>query len=142
MVKKEKGSPTRSGNLKHWSPDETASLAEALGLLFDGQKQYGKNTAQLENMVKLFAWVLKDYPIERVMFGIGEYVKRNGDIPTPSDVVKIIDPPIDPWKPDWNYAQSLRKIKQEQGPFGLDQEEADYLGKCDEYAKKSAREDQ
>lgn len=38
-------------------------------------------------------WVLADYPMQRILDAMAEYVKRKSDIPAPADIVNIIDPP-------------------------------------------------
>ena len=117
------------------TPDDHAKIAEVLALLFDGQKQFGKNSEQLESMIKLFRWVMKDYPIEKIMFGLAEYVRRNSDIPTPSDIIKIIDPPIEQWKPDKSYYIKLQEILKISNfsAYALSDEERDYVNKYEEY---------
>lgn len=115
--------------------EDTENLSSALALLFDGQKQFGKNSEQLENMIKLFCWVMKDYPLEKIMNGLAEYVRKNSDIPTPSDIIKIIDPPREEWKPDKAYYIRLQEILKASNfsAYAWSDEEKDYVNKYEEY---------
>lgn len=44
-------------------------------------------------MVEGFCFFLSDYPMPVILGALGQYVRAHSDIPTPSDLVKIIDPP-------------------------------------------------
>lgn len=123
-----------------WNPLEKANFASAISRVFDLQKQFGKQTAQLENIVEGFAWVLKDYPVEKVIWGLGQYMKTHSDIPTPSDICKIIDPKPPQWVPDKQLYFKLQQILKEQGPFGLDHEEIEYCKRYENYMIKAGRE--
>lgn len=137
-MKKESVLPIKSdAKLELWSADDQAKLAEAIGLVFDGQKQFGKTSEQLENMVKLFCWVLKPYPLADVMNGLAQYVSQHSDLPTPSDIVKIIDPKPEPFAPDWGYYKRLQKAIEE-GRFVGDEEKR-YMRMCEEHSLAKAR---
>lgn len=123
-----------------WKPIDKASFASAISRVFDLQKQFGKTTAQLENIVEGFAWVLKDYPVEKVIWGLGQYMKINCDIPTPSDICKIIDPRPPQWVPDKQMYYKLQQILKEQGPYGLDNDEIEYCKRYETYMLKAGRE--
>ncbi|MFZ0270974.1 MAG: hypothetical protein WAL34_03905 [Acidobacteriaceae bacterium] len=110
-----------------------------IGQVFDMQKQFGKSPDQIEGMVRGFCWVLKDYPVDAVIEGVGQYLKFNADMPSPSDIVKIIDPQPTPWKPDKAYYVSLKKIFAEQGPYGLDADEIEYIRRYEEFMRNELR---
>jgi hypothetical protein len=121
--------------VKPWAAEEKASLAVVIGRVFDLQKQFGKTTGQLENIVAGFCWALGSYAVDRVIWGFGQYVLQNSDMPTPADIVKIIDPKPEPWRPDKAYYIKLQQIYKEQGPFGLDAEEIEYVQKYEEHMR-------
>jgi hypothetical protein len=139
VAKKASGS-LKSSDARPWTGDEQAALAEAMGLMLDGQKQFGKKPEQLENIVKLFCWVLKPYSIELVMAGLSKYMAEHSDIPTPSDIVKIIDPKPPEWRPDKAYYIRLQQIYKEQGPYGLDTDEIEYIRRYESHMKRELKE--
>jgi hypothetical protein len=112
-----------------WTPDDKASLATEIGRVFDVQKQFGKTTAQLANVIEGFCWAMKPYPAEHVIWGFSQYILNHSDMPTPSDIVKLIDPKPPAFKPDAPYYISLKKIHKEQGPYGLTLEEIEYVSR-------------
>lgn len=123
-----------------WKPEEKAKLAVVIGQVFDMQKQFGKTTGQLENIIVGFCWALADYDPALVIDGLGEYIRNNSDMPTPADIVKLIDPKPPAWKPDKPYYISLKKIHDEQGPYGLDNDEIEYIRRYEEHMRQEMRE--
>lgn len=122
-----------------WNPQDKAQLASVIGKVFDLQKQFGKTTTQLENIIDGFCWALQDYPLSEIIRGFGVYIKRNSDMPTPSDIVAIIDPIKQPWKPDKAYYISLKDIHKTQGPYGLNDDEIEYIQAYEAYMKNERR---
>lgn len=110
-----------------------------LGQICELQKQYGKTAANLETLVDGFLWVLADYPMDVILNALAKYVKRNPDIPAPADIVNLIDPLKQEWKPDWPAYIALKKRVQRDGyfPYGKEKE---FLKLCDDYAIKRALE--
>lgn len=104
-------SGTRKGSVSQQStlhkPSEKQALALALSKVCALQKQYGKTQAELETLVEGFCWVLGGYPMERILDALAQYVRRNSDIPAPSDLANIIDPP--PQEISAAYYISLRE---------------------------------
>lgn len=141
LVEKKGNVSTTSTGLEVRSlPDkDKATLALVLGQLFDAQKLYGKEPGQLRNAVELFSWVLADYPIERIVWGVGQYLKTRNDIPAPSDIVKIIDP--EPPKKEWDksFYIRLQQIFRDQGPYGLNKEEFEYIRGYEENVLRTHR---
>jgi hypothetical protein len=118
----------KSSGLKtqNWTTDEKVAVAEAIGQVFDLQKQFGKNAGQLQTIIGGFCWALQRYSAERVLWALGEYILRKPDMPTPYDIRQIIDPIVEPIKFDKAYYIQLKKLREEQGPYALTQEEEDY----------------
>lgn len=125
-----------------WTKNDKSQLALCLGQIFDLQKQFGKTTSQLENIISGFCWVLDGYELSLVITGIAEYAKRNSDIPTPSDIVKIIDPQPEKFKPDWNYYRTLKDLVKDGGPFAIGTDEQEYISACETYSLTNLRENQ
>lgn len=115
-----------------WAQNEVGDLATIITHTFDLQKQYGKQAGQLENVVKGFCWALKGYSAEIVINAFGTYILRHSDMPTPSDIVKIIDPQPDPFKPDWSIYNRYKKLKEE-SKYALNQDEEDYMLACEDF---------
>lgn len=55
------------------------------------QRQYGKTEKELETLVDGFIWALEGYLIDDVMKALKHFVRADPNIPTPSDVIKIIE---------------------------------------------------
>jgi hypothetical protein len=119
---------------------EKRQLLAALSKVCALQKQYGKSATDLETLVEGFLWVLGNYPMNEILLGIAEYVKRNSDIPAPADIVKIIDPPKQEWKPDWAVYITLKKRIQQDGYYPYS-DEREFLKRCDAYAVNRALSD-
>jgi len=134
MAKKGTELQTKSSEVKPWADDERARLAKVLCNVFDLQKQYGKTTAQLENVVAGFCWALQAYQVNVVIEGIKRYVLQKSDMPTPADIRQIIDPIVEPWKPDWSIYNRFKKLREEQGPYALSEEEIEYMKSCEAYS--------
>lgn len=119
-----------------WQPAEKASIARVIGRVFDLQKQYGKTTSQLETIVDGFLWALAGYSVEQVTDGFRKYISRKSDMPTPADIINIIDPIKEPWRPDKSYYIKLQEIFKREGPYGLGQDEIDYIYAYEDYMRK------
>lgn len=124
---------------KIWNPQEKASLAVTIGRVFDLQKQYGKTTSQLENLVEGFCWALKPYSLDRIIDAFGEYILTHADMPTPYDIRQIIDPVEKPWTPDRSYYITLKKLFDNEGAFGLTTDEMEYIQKYENHMLKASR---
>lgn len=98
------------------------------------QRQYGKTQGELETLVEGFAWALADYAPEQVIAALGQHIRSSPNIPTPSEIIAIIDPPKEPFKPDWSYYNHLLALTKEQGPYAVTQYEADYLAACERHS--------
>lgn len=97
-------------------------LAKVFAKICSLQKQFGKTEAELKTLVDGFVWMLGDQPALKVFEAIKQYVLRNNDIPTPSDVMNIIDPPKEEHK--WCVVTFLDiKRRKREGQFVMDHEE-------------------
>lgn len=70
----------------------TDLLAQTYALL----KKYGEKADQAELRDKGFQWILGDYPIKKIEIAFREYLKTGKDIPTPADILAILDPKTQP----------------------------------------------
>lgn len=61
---------------------------------FDTMKLYGKEPEQLGALCRVFKRVLGEYPWYLIECGFEDYLKRNDEMPTPADIVNLIDPPL------------------------------------------------
>lgn len=119
-----------------WTPSDKATLAEVIGSVFDLQKRYGKQVGQLENIIKGFCWALSPYDPQKVIEGFADYIRSHSDMPTPYDIRQIIDPIKEPWRPDKSYYIKLQEIFKKEGPYGLGQDEIDYIQAYESYMRK------
>lgn len=98
---------------------------------FDALNTYGKTPDQLANATLMFVNILKDYPMDKVISAFGSWMRRSSTMPTPADIVNIIDPP--PPKPDWAAYVAIRQKIRDGYTFVMDEERA-YLRYCERYS--------
>lgn len=136
-LKKEEGSQKNIAlkALPSWSSNDKAELSIVIGQIFDMQKQFGKTTGQLENVINGFCFVLSEYDPKKVFWGLAQYLKEHNDIPTPSDIVKIIDPKPPEWKPDKSYYIKLQQLEKEYGKYALNDDEIDYCRRYEDHMR-------
>lgn len=67
-------------------------------MCFDTLNVYGKEPEQLGNITKLFQLILGRFQISQVEFAFAKYLETHSVMPTPADIVKIIEPPVEPRK--------------------------------------------
>lgn len=127
-------SPQSIAPLPTWKMADKATLSQALSRVCALQRQYGKTQGELETLVEGFAWALADYAPEQVIAALGQHIRSSPNIPTPSEIIAIIDPPKEPFKPDWSYYNHLLALTKEQGPYAVTQYEADYLAACERHS--------
>lgn len=90
-------------------------------------------------LVEGFAWALADHDTADVINAIGIYVRKNPNIPTPSEIIAIINPPIPPFKPDWAFYNRLVGMIKESGAYAVTSEELDYINACEAHSKDAFR---
>lgn len=71
-------------------------LAEILSQICALQKNYGKTQTELETLVEGFSWALAGYSMRQIIPAMRKYVLNNSDIPSPSDIIRIIEKPNEP----------------------------------------------
>ena len=71
-----------------------------------------------------FQWMLEDYTIEEVTDAFKQYLKVGKEIPTPADIIEILDPTVKPLCPRM-YSSLVARSKK--GKFELTWEEWKYI---------------
>lgn len=94
------------------SPQAQDELTRLLSQTFASQKTYGDKAQMMEFRDGMFQLVLANYSFARIREAFIEHVRRNPDLPTPSDIVNHIDPPK-PALSAVTYAMLRRKIEHE-----------------------------
>jgi hypothetical protein len=74
-------------------------LANSIEVFYDTLRTYGKDAGQMENLTKMFRWALADYPYAKIKEAMVFYAKHYSEMPTPADIISIIErngkPPFD-----------------------------------------------
>ena len=90
-------------------------------ICFDTLDTFGKEPEQLKNLEGAFQMVLGRFSIEQVEDAFRVYMEAKTTMPKPADIVKIIEPPVEPRK--WCGATFIDiRRRQREGQFILDQE--------------------
>lgn len=87
-------------------------------------KKYGEAADVTAMRDAGFQWMLGEYPIEKVRNAFRQYLKTGKEIPTPADIIEILDPSAKP-KCGQVYARLLSLSRT--GPFSLTTAENEYL---------------
>lgn len=84
--------------------------------------------------MEAFSWALSGYPIELILEGMRAYLRTAGNvtIPTPSEIIAIIDPPKPRFKPDWAVYISI-KNRMRSDDYVMPKER-EYVKQCDDFA--------
>jgi len=69
--------------------------------------------------------------MDKIVSAFGSWMRRSSTMPTPADIVNIIDPP--PPKPDWVVYVAIRQKIRDGYTFVMDEERA-YLRYCERYS--------
>lgn len=68
-------------------------------MFYDTLKIYGKSPEQMENVTKMFSFVLADYSYDKIQGALVYYAKHYNEMPAPADIATIIErghkPPFD-----------------------------------------------
>lgn len=110
------------------SKADQQDLAILLTQCYDALKVYGKEPEQLDNLIKMFILVLGDYIYSDIKNAFKVYLKTNTSMPTPADIVNIIEPP--PPKIDWALYIEFKKRLRE-GVVYVSSEEKEFLRMCE-----------
>jgi hypothetical protein len=92
---------------------------------------YGKTPDQLTDACVVFVNLLKPYPMGEVIKAFGEYMRRHTVMPTPADIIAIIDPPAP--TPDWAAFVSIKQRMQDSYQFVSDKDRQ-YVRWCEGYS--------
>lgn len=76
----------------NWTDAEKTEIAKVLSVMAVIQKSYGREI-DVKNTVKAWEFVMNDYSANQVLSAMQAYMRQSNDIPSPSDLIKIIDPP-------------------------------------------------
>lgn len=95
---------------------------------FDGLKLYGKEPEQIENTVKLFRMVLADFPSDKIQSAFVTHLQRSSEMPTPSDIVQLINRGN---KPAFDKAVYIRLEKK--GYDARSRDEDEYMKEYEEF---------
>ncbi|MBO0358613.1 hypothetical protein J0X19_11710 [Hymenobacter sp. BT186] len=71
-----------------------------------------------------FQWMLEDYDIDQVTTAFRQYLKTGREIPTPTDIIEILDPSVRPMCGRM-YQRLVERSKE--GPFALTRAEHEYI---------------
>ena len=105
-------------------------LDAILSMCFDTFKAYGKTYDQMDNISRAFKLVLMPYSTKQIQDAFAKHLSTGDEMPTPKDIVAIIDPSTQPRK--WSATAFMDiKRRQREGQF-ISKEEADY---CENYIK-------
>lgn len=68
-------------------------LTELVSQCFNSLNTYGKSPEQLPDIIKMFVLVLQEYNIQTIQRAFAQYLRQSSAMPTPADIVNIIEPP-------------------------------------------------
>jgi len=76
-----------------WNETEKQELAKAFKILTIIQKNYGRDINPIETL-RAWEFILSEkYTAEQVLLAMRSYMELSSDMPSPSDLIKIISPP-------------------------------------------------
>lgn len=55
------------------------------------QKKYGDKGDMFEYVEAGWQWLLGDYTLKQISYALESWLRSKSDLPTPSDIIKIID---------------------------------------------------
>lgn len=84
-------------------------LADMILSAFEGLKTYGKDAEQIQSIVKLFMMTLADYDIERITAAFKMHCRISDEMPTPAEIIQLIERKNKPPLQKAVYQDLLRK---------------------------------
>lgn len=103
------------------SPQAQNQLTDLLAQTYALLKKYGEKADLTELRDTGFQWLLSDYPISTIEAAFRKYLTTAREIPTPADILAIIDPKTQPL----DRAVYIRLSRKD--PGDLDWQERDYM---------------
>lgn len=77
----------------NWTDNEKTEIAKNLAVMATIQKKYGREI-NVKDTVRAWEFVMgMKYTAEQVISAMQAYMQISSDIPSPADLIKIIDPP-------------------------------------------------
>lgn len=76
----------------NWTNSEKTELAKLLAIMSVIQKSYGREI-DIKMTINAWEYVIGEYRASQVLAATEAYMKKSNDIPSPADLIKIIEPP-------------------------------------------------
>lgn len=103
------------------SEEDSIKLTRLVTTCYEALNVYGKTPEQLEAIIAIFQMDLEDYEYSVVRQAFKVYRKTNSTMPTPADIIKIIEPPKE--KKEWCKVTFLEiKRKKRENVFTTNEE--------------------
>lgn len=118
-----------------FSREEMESLTRALEKVCEFQKGYNKTPEQFADLLEGFIMILAEHKMEEIIEGLGIYVSNYSDIPSPNDILDVIDPQFKPDRGIYDHLLHRRKIN---GLEDLSAREQKYMALCEQEKMKEA----
>lgn len=87
-------------------------------------KKYGEAADATAMRDAGFQWMLGEYDIVQVRNAFRQYLKTGKEIPTPADIIEILDPSV---KPMCGRVYQRLVERSREGPFALTNAEREYI---------------
>ena len=117
---------------KH-SKSDKAQLTLALSQTCVLLKLYGKTQAELGTMVEGLCWAIPDFPMGLIIDAMALHVRRKSELPTPADLLAIINPPKPKFRPNNAVYVGIKQRMKDPYAFITDAER-DYVWQCEQFA--------
>lgn len=85
-----KDSQTKPRN--YWIKSDQERLIKVLSVIINGQKAYGKEYSISDTYAYFKMKLEHRYSVDHIIFALNEYTDRKNDIPSPADIINILDP--------------------------------------------------
>lgn len=87
----------------YWSASEQEALIKTLAVIINGQKNYGKQVSIDDTFAYYRLKLDGRYPVDRILRALQLYTDTKDDIPTPADLITLMEPP----KPKVGHAEFI-----------------------------------
>jgi len=75
----------------NWTKEEVGEIAKKYAFLMTVQRLYGEQI-DISTTLKGWSYILGDYKPKQIIDAMDLWVRNNPSMPTPSDIIKIIEP--------------------------------------------------